>query len=82
MNFYRRPADALFILGALLAILGGYLTHLVMTDTAPPARLWQRFVEACPSGLAPLASPLWLAWTVGRVAVATIPLVTACFARS
>ena len=76
VNFYRRPADALFIFGALLAILGGYLTHLVMTDTAPPARLWQRFVEAALLVGAPCLA-LWLAWTVGRVGVATIPLVTA-----
>jgi hypothetical protein len=42
VNFYRRPADALFILGALLALLGGYLTHLVLTDTAPRAKPWQQ----------------------------------------
>jgi hypothetical protein len=76
VNFYRRPADALFILGALLALLGGYLTHLVMTDTAPRAKPWQRAVEA---GLllGALALALWLAWTVGRLSVAALPLVTA-----
>lgn len=76
VSFYRRPADALFILGALLAILGGYLTHLVMTDTAPRARLWQVLVEATLL-VGALGLALWLAWTVGRVGVATIPLVTA-----
>ncbi|MGO4666495.1 hypothetical protein [Bosea sp. 2RAB26] len=76
VSFYRRPADALFILGALLAILGGYLTHLVMTDTAPRTRLWQVLVEAALLAGA-LGLALWLAWTVGRVGVATIPLVTA-----
>ncbi|GAU83524.1 hypothetical protein [Bosea sp. BIWAKO-01] len=76
VSFYRRPADALFILGALLAILGGYLTHLVMTDTAPPARLWQVLVEAALL-IGALGLALWLAWTVGRIGVATIPLVTA-----
>lgn len=76
VSFYRRPADALFILGALLAILGGYLTHLVMTDTAPPTRLWQVLVEAALLAGA-LGLAVWLAWTVGRVGVATIPLVTA-----
>ena len=73
VDFYRRPADAVFILGALLALLGGYLTHLVMTDTAPRARPWQRAAEsvlfAAAFGLA-----LWLAWTVGRIQVAALPL--------
>jgi hypothetical protein len=73
VDFYRRPADAVFILGALLALLGGYLTHLVMTDTAPRARPWQRAAEsvlfAAAFGLA-----FWLAWTVGRIQVAALPL--------
>ncbi|MFN3670788.1 MAG: hypothetical protein ACK4VM_02645 [Bosea sp. (in: a-proteobacteria)] len=76
IDFYRRPADALFLLGALLALLGGYLTHLVMTDSAPRAKAWQRLVEATIFlGAAGLA--LWLAWTVGRLHVATVPIITA-----
>ncbi|MBN9451940.1 MAG: hypothetical protein J0I42_08290 [Bosea sp.] len=76
VSFYRRPADALFILGALLALLGGYLTHLVMTGTAPKARPWQIALEALIFAAA-LALALWLAWAVGRVPVATMPLVIA-----
>lgn len=76
VSFYRRPADALFILGALIAILGGYLTHLVMTGTAPKARPWQIALEALIFAGA-LALALWLAWTVGRVPVAITPLVIA-----
>ncbi|SDF79853.1 hypothetical protein [Bosea robiniae] len=76
ISFYRRPADALFILGALLALLGGYLTHLVMTGTAPKARPWQIAFEALIFTGA-LALALWLAWTVGRIPVATISLVIA-----
>ncbi|PZO04522.1 MAG: hypothetical protein DCF30_00065 [Hyphomicrobiales bacterium] len=76
VSFYRRPADALFILGALLALLGGYLTHLVMTDTAPRARPWQRAVEIA-IFVGALGLALWLAWTVGRLSVAVVPLVTA-----
>jgi hypothetical protein len=76
ISLYRRPADALFILGALLALLGGYLTHLVMTGTAPRARPWQVALEALVfAGAITLA--LWLAWTVGRISVATTPLVVA-----
>lgn len=76
VSFYRRPADALFILGALIAILGGYLTHLVMTGTAPKARPWQIALEALIFAGA-LALALWLAWTVGRIPVAITPLVIA-----
>lgn len=75
IDFYRRPADALFILGALLALLGGYLTHLVMTDAAPRARRWQWALEVAIFTGA-LALALWLAWTVGRLPVAIVPLVT------
>ncbi|CAH1672945.1 Glycosyltransferase family 39 protein [Hyphomicrobiales bacterium] len=76
ISFYRRPADALFILGALLAILGGYLTHLVMTGTAPKARPWQIALEALAFAAA-LALAIWLAWTVGRLPLAISPLVIA-----
>lgn len=76
VSFYRRPADALFILGALLALLGGYLTHLVMTGTAPKARPWQIAIEALIFAVA-LALAAWLAWTVGRIPVAITPLVIA-----
>lgn len=75
-DFYRRPADALFILGALLAILGGYLTHLVMTDAAPHGRLWQKLVEAALL-LGALALATWLAHTVGRLQLAIVPIATA-----
>ncbi|SFI36631.1 hypothetical protein SAMN05216304_102447 [Bosea sp. OK403] len=76
VDFYRRPADALFILGALLALLGGYLTHLVMTDTAPRPRPWHYAIEAA-IVLGALGLALWLAWTVGRLPVAAVPLLTA-----
>lgn len=76
ISFYRRPADALFILGALLALLGGYLTHLVMTGTAPKGRPWQIALEAL-IFIGALALALWLAGTVGRIPVATMPLIIA-----
>ncbi|CAN7583452.1 hypothetical protein LJR009_005108 [Bosea sp. LjRoot9] len=76
IDFYRRPADALFILGALLALLGGYLTHLVMTDTAPRARPWHYAIEAA-IFLGALGLAFWLAWTVGRLPVAAMPLLIA-----
>jgi hypothetical protein len=35
---FRRPADATFLLGMLLAILGGYCVHRALTDEAMRAR--------------------------------------------
>jgi hypothetical protein len=32
---FRRPADATFLMGGLMAILGGYLVHRWVTDAAP-----------------------------------------------
>jgi hypothetical protein len=74
--FYRRPADALFILGALLALLAGYLTHLVMSDDAPAMRRWHWLALAIVV-LGALGLALWLASTVGRLHVAALPLLTA-----
>jgi hypothetical protein len=41
-SFYRRPADAVFVLGLLMAMAGGYLVHRLASDDLPPARRWQR----------------------------------------
>ena len=39
VTFYRRTADAAFLIGALLAILGGYLVHRSLAGTVrPPTR--------------------------------------------
>jgi hypothetical protein len=76
IDFYRRPADALFILGALLSILGGYLTHLVLSDTAPRPRGWQIALEASLL-VAGFGAAIWLAWAVGRLPLVVVPVVTA-----
>ena len=39
---YRRPADATFVLGALFAIIAGYLVHRWLTGTVPRATRLQR----------------------------------------
>src|SRR5690606_12833326 len=38
VSFFRRPADATFMLGAMLAILGGYLAHRWLTGGLADAR--------------------------------------------
>src|SRR5262249_57169345 len=47
--FYRRPADATFVLVALAAIIAGYLVHRWLTGSVPPAPPLPRALElACP----------------------------------
>jgi len=45
VDLYRRPADANFVLVALVAIIAGYLVHRWLAGTVPPARSWQRAFE-------------------------------------
>jgi hypothetical protein len=42
VDLYRRPADATFLLGAMGALLAGYVMHRMMTKTLPPASLLQQ----------------------------------------
>ena len=61
---YRRPADATFVLVALVAVIAGYLVHRWLTGTVPTATRRQRALEiACPIAL--IAAALALA-SVGR----------------
>ena len=42
VSLYRRPADAVFLIGALGALLAGYVAHRIFTWSLPPAKDWQR----------------------------------------
>lgn len=76
VSLYRRPADATFVLCALLAIVAGYLVHRWLTGTVPPANRWQRAAElACPVLL--VAAALAVAYSVVGVRAAVTPVVTA-----
>jgi hypothetical protein len=46
VSFYRRPADAVFLIGGLAALLAGYVTHRAFSWTLPAPRLWQCQIEA------------------------------------
>jgi hypothetical protein len=73
---YRRPADATFVLCALLAIIGGYLVHRWLTGTVPAPRRWQRGAEiACAAGL--VAAAFAVAYFVVGIRPAVVPVVTA-----
>jgi hypothetical protein len=70
---YRRPADATFVFGALLAMIAGYLVHRWLTGTIAPARRWQRLLEiAIATALVSLA--VGLALKVGEWASAALPI--------
>ena len=45
VTLFRRPADATFVLCALLAMIAGYLVHRLLTGTVPRADRWQRVAE-------------------------------------
>ncbi|MGZ3286519.1 MAG: hypothetical protein ACXU87_00660, partial [Xanthobacteraceae bacterium] len=73
---YRRPADATFVLVALVAIIAGYLVHRWLSGTVPKATRWQRAVEiACPIVL--ICAALALAQSVVGVGAAIAPVATA-----
>ena len=75
VTLYRRPADATFVLGALLALLAGYLVHRWLSGTVPAPQRWQRGAEI---GIAAMlvALALALAYAVDRIAVAAVPILT------
>jgi hypothetical protein len=66
VNLFRRPADATFVLGALLAVMAGYVVHRWLNGLPPATRL-QRWVERVIAALI-LATAGWLAATIGSPA--------------
>jgi hypothetical protein len=73
---YRRPADATFVLVALVALMAGYLVHRWLTGTVPPATRLQRVFEiACPIVL--IGGALALAYSVVGFTPALTPVATA-----
>jgi hypothetical protein len=76
VSLYRRPADATFVLPALVAIIAGYLVHRWLTGSVPRATRLQRVLErACPVVLIFIA--LAVAQSVVGWRLAVVPIVTA-----
>jgi hypothetical protein len=75
VTFYRRPADAAFLVGALLALLGGYLVHRWLSGTIAPATRAQWAAGLALAG-AILAAAVGAAYTAGSLAVAIKPILT------
>src|SRR6476646_5197544 len=73
---YRRPADATFVLVALVAVIAGYLVHRWLSGTVPTATRRQRVCEvACPIAL--IVAALALASSVVGIGPALAPVATA-----
>ena len=76
VNLFRRPADAVFLIGFLAAILAGYTVHTLLTYAAhtTPARLTRGTLLAAVIALAAFATAIVLAVSMDHVAMATNPL--------
>jgi hypothetical protein len=73
VNLYRRPADATFLIGALAAVLAGYLTHQRLSGPLPPAPAWLRLLGNLVI-LAGFVLAFLLAWRMDRLTMAGWPL--------
>src|SRR4051794_12179888 len=74
VKLFRRPADATFVFGALIAIMTGYMVHRWLTDLRRASWL-QRLIE-CAIGVFSLGFTLWLANTTVGLTPALKPIVT------
>jgi hypothetical protein len=75
VKLFRRPADATFVFGALVAILAGYVVHRFLAGL-PPANGVQRAAERALAASI-LAVAVWLVVTTLDSAPTVVPIVTA-----
>jgi hypothetical protein len=78
VSFFRRPVDAVFLIGSLVAIIAGYLVHLWASAALPSATQRRKSLEA---GLiaAIVIIALATAASAGHLALAWRPLAVALF---
>jgi hypothetical protein len=76
VKLYRRPADAVFLIGAFGGLLAGYATHRLFTWSLPDPTRAQRVVEAALL-IAGFSLALGLAVAFGTIDRATRPLMWA-----
>jgi len=74
VGLFRRPADATFIIGMLVAVEAGYLVHRIMSGTAPRPRWFYAVDIAIIGALAGTA--IALAHRAGSLGVAVVPIAT------
>lgn len=75
VTLYRRPADAAFLIGALLAILGGYLVHRRLSGTLKPAT-WTQWLLGVAIAGAILIGAVGAAFHADMLAVVPKPILT------
>lgn len=74
---YRRPADATFLIGFSLAILGGFLVHLHLTEETPPAGRLAKALQTTLVVLIFAVLPVAFGLHAHRLELVWKPLVTA-----
>ncbi len=72
VDLFRRPADATFIIGFLIAVIGGYLVHRVVSGTAPRPQFAAAIAAGMIAALVPVAFAI--AYAVNRTGVAVKPV--------
>jgi hypothetical protein len=73
VSLYRRPADATFPFGLMLAICGGYLVHRWLMASVPLPAQWQRIVEVAVA-VALVGGVVALAIIIGTWREAILPI--------
>lgn len=76
VDLFRRPADATYALGVMLAILGGYLVHRRLEGTLPKGNNRQWVIEAI-CVIALFVTCLGVAVAHDHLDVAALPMITA-----
>ena len=78
ISYFRRPADAVFLIGGLGSVLAGYALHRILQ--APPWQRWPIGMLAVAGAMAAmLLAGLIVAGLMDRVGPATQPLLLAAF---
>ncbi|MBN8921384.1 MAG: hypothetical protein J0H62_12200, partial [Rhizobiales bacterium] len=70
---FRRPADATFLIGYLVAVITGYLVHRWLVGAVPPLA-WRDRIVAGLAAAAVIGCALWLAVSVGYLRQALTPI--------
>jgi hypothetical protein len=74
VDLFRRPTDATFIVGLMIAVNTGYLVHRLLSGTATVA--WHSLVVAIALIVALVVAAVAIAVAAGQLGVAVVPIVT------
>jgi hypothetical protein len=74
VKLYRRPADATFMIGFEIALIGGYLVHRWITVPSAPASLVVRALQWAIAATVLIAIPIAFALRADRLAEAAKPM--------